>query len=121
MPVSPVGLTANQITANTLPITKQAQGYFLDHVASLNQILSQVEQARQACLDGAVKSPSASMWGESVAQWEVPFQKIIADCQWMSDMLGKTVQDLENNENNNAALVKAIQQEVIAETNAPPP
>jgi len=121
MPVSPNGLTAGQITANTLPVTKQAQGYFLDHVGSLGVILSQVEQARQACLSGAVHSPSASLWGESIGQWEVPFQKIIADCQWMSDMLGKTVSDLEANENNNAALVKAIQQEVIAETNAPPP
>jgi hypothetical protein len=106
------------VTANTIPVTQQAQQLFEDTVNNLQTIAQAVDETRLHLVSNAMVSQSSAIWGAAVNQWGEEFNKIIQDTQAMADMLGQTVQIIQQNESNQSELAGALQNQVASFTPA---
>jgi hypothetical protein len=105
------------VTANTIPITRQAQGTFLETVTALNKVVSQVDAAMDHLTNGGMVSLSGAQFNAALQEWNWYFLDIVRTCQWMADTLGQTAAQIQSNENNNLDLASGLS--VMAEPLAP--
>ena len=100
------------VTANTIPVTQQAQQLFQETANNLQTIAQAVDETRLHLVNNAMVSQSSAIWSAAVNQWGEEFYKIIQDTQAMADMLGQTVQIIKQNESNQSELAGALQKQV---------
>jgi hypothetical protein len=100
------------VTANTIPVTQQAQQLFSETASNLNTIAQAIDEARLHLVRTAMISDSSNIWSGAVNTWGEEFYKIIQDTQAMADMLGATVQIIQQNEGNQAEIAAQLHQQV---------
>jgi hypothetical protein len=96
------------VTANTIPITRQAQGTFTDTVTALNRVAGEVYGAMGDLINDGMVSLSGAKFNAAVQEWNWYFLDVVRACQWMADTLGQTADQIQANEQNNVDLAAGL-------------
>ncbi len=104
---------AAAVTANTISVTRTAQGDFETASSDLTSIGNSIAEARMTLTNQAMVSESGAQFGVAVDQWMDSFNDIQRTLQWMAQALGDTAQQIQNNEANNADLASGLSQQAL--------
>jgi hypothetical protein len=96
------------VTAATVPILYQAQGYFTEGVNALDQIITQVFESQAQLTSTAMITTAGAKFGGAVVQWTEDFNNIRNTLSQMAELLGFTAQKIQQNEQNNVALATGL-------------
>src|SRR5215475_9174577 len=89
------------ITANTVPVTQQAQQLFVQNTDDLNQVSKTVDSVICQLTNTGMDPVSIDQLTAGLQQWNTALGDIILMSQWMAEVLGDTWQKTLKNEQDN--------------------
>jgi hypothetical protein len=108
---------AASITANTIPVTQQAQQIFVQNTEDLTQVRETVNSALSELTYTGLDPIQLDQVISPLQQWQGGLNDIIETSTWMAEMLGNTWRLIQKNEQDNVDLASGVtvQQEPAGE------
>jgi len=96
------------VTANTIPVTQQAQQIFAENANTLSKVRETVISVTSSLTNSGADPVSTNQLTAALERWNAALDDIISTSYWMSEMLDTTWRLIQKNEQDNTDLAAGL-------------
>jgi response regulator of citrate/malate metabolism len=96
------------VTANTIPVTQQAQLIFATNASTLSKVRDTVDSVTSNLTNSGADPVSTNQLTAALERWNAALDDIISTSYWMADMLDTTWRLIQKNEQDNTDLAAGL-------------